>query len=207
MKVYLVRHGETEGNVGNFYQTEETPLTPHGIEQAKKIAKRLRGKGIDLIYSSTHLRAKKTSEILASVIKAPIEPWDRLMEIRRPKEIRGKHKDDPGVSEIERQMIENFGEKNKRISDEENFLDVTVRARTVLAHFVEKHKDQDIVCVSHGTFIKVITSIVLLQDALTPKIFDYIRHHLWSENTGLTVIEYREDKGYRLLTWNDTSHL
>ena len=32
MKLYLVRHGESEGNVGNLTQGNEEPLTERGQE-------------------------------------------------------------------------------------------------------------------------------------------------------------------------------
>jgi len=207
VKVYLVRHGETEGNVGNIYQTELTPLTAKGIAQAELIAKRLEGLGIRRIYSSPHLRAMKTSEILSRTLKVPFESWKDLMEIRRPKEIRGKKPNDPGVAEIEQRMLKGFTRKDLRISDEENFFDVSGRAIKVLNELAKKPKDENIICVSHGTFIKTLVSNILLTDNLTPEIFVYIRHHLWAENTGLTVIEYTGKHGWRLLTWNDTSHL
>jgi broad specificity phosphatase PhoE len=208
MKVYFVRHGLTEGNVGGTYQTESTPLTREGIGQAKQIAKRLVNHKIDLIYSSPHFRAINTSKIISqSLNNIPIESWNNLVEIRRPKEIRGKHPNEPGVSVIESLMNKNFGLKNRRISDEENFYDVAKRGQMVLEHLAQKHTNQNVLCVSHGTFIKMVFSIILLKEVLTPDAFFYIRHHLFIENTGLTVCEYSKDRGWSLLTWNDTSHL
>lgn len=206
-RVYFVRHGETEGNVSNYYQTAETPLTQKGIAQAKSIAERLKNHGVDLIYSSPHVRAVNTSEVISKELNVPIEKWEKLTEIRRPKEIKGKPANDPDVIEIEKRMIENFGTPDRRISDEENFFDVHARGFAVLEHLAQKHKGETVVCVSHGTFIKVLVATILLQARLTPEIFDYIRHHLFAENTGLSVAEYSEEKNWKLLTWNDVSHL
>jgi broad specificity phosphatase PhoE len=35
MKIYFVRHGQTGGNVAHRHQTEHTPLTDVGHEQAR----------------------------------------------------------------------------------------------------------------------------------------------------------------------------
>ena len=41
-KIYFVRHGESEGNVGLYVQTPEEPLTKEGIKQAEILSKTLR---------------------------------------------------------------------------------------------------------------------------------------------------------------------
>ena len=64
MKIYFVRHGESEGNVSKIYQHNETALTPQGEKQARTLAKRFLHIPIDLIISSDLKRAKQTSEIL-----------------------------------------------------------------------------------------------------------------------------------------------
>ncbi len=80
MKIYLIRHGESVANKGGLSQTSETLLSEQGIKQAKDVAKRLTRLKIDLIYSSTHLRAKQTAEIISKKIKKPIEYWENLIE-------------------------------------------------------------------------------------------------------------------------------
>lgn len=207
MKIYLVRHGETTGNLNDFYQTAETPLTKTGIDQAKNVANRLKNIKIDIIYSSTHLRAKNTAEIISKQINAKTELWESLMEIRRPKEVRGKSGSDPEAEKIMQQVISKFADRTWKYSDEENFYDLKERADSVLSHLLTKHQGQTVVCVSHGTFIKFLVATVLLGDQINPENFNLLRHNLWAQNTGVSIIEYREGKGPRLLSWNDTSHL
>lgn len=207
MKLYLVRHGETEGNLQNFFQTAETQLTKTGIDQAKRVAKRLKNKKADIIYSSTHFRTMETSKIISKEIELPIEPWADLTEIRRPSEIRGKPTQDPEVAKIENLLAKNFTKKGWRYSDEENYDDLVRRARKVLDHLSSKHQDQTVLCVSHGTFIKTLLATALFGESLTPEIFSTLRHKMWAANTGITTIEHTEKHGWRLLTWNDASHL
>ena len=67
MKVYYVRHGESEANVagiaagGNF----ETKLTKKGCEQAVKAGQELKDKAIDLIVCSPMIRTIDTATIIA----------------------------------------------------------------------------------------------------------------------------------------------
>lgn len=63
MRLILVRHGESEANAKGINQGQylDTPLTKKGVEQAKKVAKRLKEEKIDMIYSSDLIRAKQTA--------------------------------------------------------------------------------------------------------------------------------------------------
>lgn len=207
MFLYLVRHGETTGNVGGMYQTEETPLTPMGEKQAARVALRLKDLSIDLIYSSTHLRAQQTSKIISQEIGAKIEPWEKLMELRRPKEVRGKHLGEGDTDQILDDVSKNFGNPDWKYSDEENFFDLKERASLVLDHLSKKHAEQTVVCVSHGTFIKFLVCQAIFGDELTPKIFETFRHKVWAENTGVTKLEFTEKHGWRLSFWNDVTHI
>jgi Fructose-2,6-bisphosphatase len=46
--VYLIRHGQSEDNVREVFQSPESPLTKKGEKQAKNIAKRI--SKLSLIY-------------------------------------------------------------------------------------------------------------------------------------------------------------
>lgn len=207
MKLYLVRHGETTGNVSGMYQNEETPLTDRGIEQARQVAKRLTNKSIDLIYSSTHLRAHETAKIISESTGAVIELSPDLTEIRRPKEVRGKYDTDPETQKIMKKVIANFANNNWKYSDEENFFDLYERAVKVLTHLTKKHRGQTILCVSHGTFIKFLAFVAVFGNILTPELFMHMRHSFYAENTGITELNLEENGKWRLHTWNDMSHL
>jgi len=86
MKLYLIRHGESIANRVETDQSMEVSLSENGIEQAKMASKKLAGLKIDVIYSSTHLRAKQTAEVISRKINKPIEYWEDLIEADMPKE-------------------------------------------------------------------------------------------------------------------------
>lgn len=67
MRLYFVRHGESEANVLREFSNRgfKHPLTARGCEQAAALARRLADEGIGLIFSSPLQRAVQTAEILA----------------------------------------------------------------------------------------------------------------------------------------------
>ncbi len=75
LKIILVRHGEEERRKTNGieYQTDNCSLTSKGIEQAKKLASKLRVFNITEIYSSNIKRAIQTAEIMNKEIGVNIK--------------------------------------------------------------------------------------------------------------------------------------
>ena len=65
MKIYLVRHGQTDWNVKRIAQGRtDIPLNETGIAQAEALRDKIRNKTIDVCYSSPLSRAKRTAEIV-----------------------------------------------------------------------------------------------------------------------------------------------
>lgn len=70
MKLYLVRHGETEWNRMRKLQGQtDIPLNENGIRQAQELAERLREYSFEGIVCSPLLRARQTAEQIFSVLK------------------------------------------------------------------------------------------------------------------------------------------
>ena len=64
MLVYLVRHGQSEANLKRFVGGQlDVPLTPQGIEDAKKAGKMLEDIHFDKVFSSDLKRATDTAKI------------------------------------------------------------------------------------------------------------------------------------------------
>lgn len=206
MKLYLVRHGESLANKEEFHHTPETPLSEDGIKQAEVVAERLKNIEIDFIYSSPQERAKQTAEIISKQKNLPIEFWDSLKEIKVPSEVWGKSINDPEIKKIGHTYDLKFLE-NERYTDDETFEELSDRGQDVLNHLFEKHKEMNVLCVSHSTMTKMIVAKILFGDTLTPKQFILLRKHLWVKNTGITICEHSEKYGWTLNTWNDSNHL
>ena len=82
MRLYFVRHGESEANTTGLFSNRPpgAALTAAGREQAESLAVRLHDAGITQIYSSPLLRARQTAEILSAALNAPVEVTDALRE-------------------------------------------------------------------------------------------------------------------------------
>ena len=63
MILYLVRHGQSEGNISGFVCGQrDVPLTEQGFEDARRAGKYLEGLTFDRIYSSDLSRAVQTAQ-------------------------------------------------------------------------------------------------------------------------------------------------
>lgn len=207
MIIYFVRHGESEGNKKGLHQGAEVPLSEEGIEQGRVLAERLKKHKINVIYSSPMVRAKQTAEIISNKLKIPVEFWENLKEIRNPSKIWGKPADDKNILKIKELARKKFIKRDGRYSDEETFEELNERAESVLEHLLLRHKEQNVLCISHATMIKMIVCKAIFGKSLTPEIFLQLREHLWLKNTGITICEYTNKWGWTLVNWNDTSHI
>lgn len=81
MKVFLVRHGETTGDLeGRYGGNYDDHLTPQGEEQLKETASRLAGKDIQIIFTSNLIRAKESGKIIQSQVGCDTEVVDGIQE-------------------------------------------------------------------------------------------------------------------------------
>jgi len=82
--IYLVRHGEVEGNTGDhrtFAGARDLPLNERGLLQKEAIAKRLQNEKIDAVYASTLQRAFQTGEAIAAKHNLGVTGMDALREV------------------------------------------------------------------------------------------------------------------------------
>ena len=88
MSIFLIRHGETVGNASRIVQRPDSPLSPRGVAQAERLARRLAHEGIARIVSSDLTRAVITAEHLQRVTGAPLS-LERLLQERNFGDLRG----------------------------------------------------------------------------------------------------------------------
>ncbi len=82
LKLYLVRHGETDWNCEQRLQGRtDIPLNTKGLRQAHQLANHLRQYPIQRILTSPLRRALTTSDIIATYIHCPLHIEEELIEI------------------------------------------------------------------------------------------------------------------------------
>lgn len=85
--IFLVRHGEVEGNSARdgarltFAGWQDKPLTSRGLLQAQAVATRLSPEKLTAIYSSDLQRARVTAETIASFHDTKVRTDERLREV------------------------------------------------------------------------------------------------------------------------------
>lgn len=78
---YILRHGESEGNIQKILQGQmDFPLSKTGEKQARERAKELRKVKFDAAFSSDLIRARRTAEIIALEHKLAVQTTRALRE-------------------------------------------------------------------------------------------------------------------------------
>ncbi len=208
--VYFIRHGQSKDNVAPVFQSPDSPLNEKGKRQAESIAQRVSRLSFDALIASPFERAKQTTEAIAKVTGKKAEYSDLFVERVKPSYINGKPYTDEKANNLWREWEKSLYTPNMRAEDGENFDDLIARADKALT-FLKNRTEKSLVVVTHGYFLRTIVARVLLGDLLSGEAFRNIQRTAAMENTGLTVLQYREGfeekPVWRLWIYNDHAHL
>ena len=161
-QIIFLRHGQAKNNTERVLagRTEGIPLTDTGIKQAEHTAQLLEDMNISAIYSSPIQRAKHTAEIVGNHNSIDVVIDDRLIELDMGKftgmpydEIINSHgnvfmKFYNGELEIAHNGVETFTEVKKRVLE-------------IVNHVIEKHRNENVVLVTHMDPIKAMLSTII----------------------------------------------
>jgi broad specificity phosphatase PhoE len=211
MKIYFVRHGQSELNIDNKEQGAEGALSELGRRQAEFVAKRFSDIPIDLIVASPYERAKETAEIINSHLNKELVFSDLLVERRPASQFIGMKGDDPELRKATALMAEQrMTDPSWRYADEENFTELKARAIQALAYLGGLEKEA-VLAVTHGGILRVIIAAMVMGDDLTYGEYVKFLSAFRTQNTGITLVERGTDpKGverWLLMAWNDHAHL
>ena len=109
-------------------------------------------------------------------------------------------------------MNKHFSDENWHFSDEENFFDLKKRGIEALEYLLNI-KEQRILVVSHGNFIRNLLGIMLRgEDSYSPQDYIDIESTFELGNTSITVAEYKyhwrkDSDTWMIESWNDYAHL
>jgi len=193
--IIFLRHAQAENNAKRILagRTEGVHLTKTGLEQAERIAKYLKPLDISAIYSSPIERASHTAEIVAKNNSLDHNLDDRLTEIEMGKFTRMNYDD---MFAKYGNIFLKFYENDPVIAEQEveTFPHVQERILGMVNHIVEKHKNENVILVTHMDPIKSMLSTVM---DLKPKaLFELI-----IANASLTIIK-EQDKKFSLSAIN-----
>lgn len=199
LRLFLVRHGETEWNKqGRLQGNSEVRLSSEGVRQARLLAEHLPFKHVDAIYSSDLSRALDTAKILAEHFKLPVKKIPNLREANFG-DWEGR-----SIRELAEESPDDFG--NFFIDPEkchpphgETFLECQARVMNVIREIIATHENKNVLIVSHGAAIRLIIGAAL----------DMPIHRIWAIsqfNTALNILRVDEGKFTAELI-NSTAHL
>ncbi|MFH1325355.1 MAG: histidine phosphatase family protein [archaeon] len=194
MKLILIRHGETiENKKGILMGQLHGTLSDEGIEQAKKVAKRLKDEKIDAIYSSDLTRSLETAkEVIKYHQDIPMHIVKDLRE-RNFGELQGKTK-----IEIDWKW---YMASDKRIPNGETNEEIYQRAKKFLDKIIHEHKNDTVLFVCHGGIGKFLIGVI------TNKKPDEVKDLESLENTSISIFEISENKKHKIHLFNDIEHL
>ena len=189
MKLIITRHGETIENINKIHQghTHGT-LSEKGIEQAKKLALRLKDEKIDFIYSSDLKRASDTAkEIIKYHPNLKLQLDERLRE-RYTGSMSGK----PWPKDWDWTKLPEDFESDKEIC---------IRAKKFLDELYAKHKDKNVLLVCHGGIKMALLTVIHDKPAEEFGEFEGIK------NTAVSILEIEENKDLKIHCINCLKHL
>lgn len=159
MKILLIRHGQTTGDIENRYggQYDDT-LTSEGVGQLHDTAQKLVSKKIDKIFTSSLKRAQESTEIINKVVQTEVDVIHDLRE-RNYGVLGGLTKQD--AIEKYPEAVELHKNPDNTDPEGESRLDFVTRVEKAFNSIVSEQYDQ-IIILGHGGSIKVILNYLKL---------------------------------------------
>lgn len=192
MKLYIIRHGETEWNKQKKLQgRSDIPLNEYGIQLAKETKAGLDGVEFDFAFTSPLQRAKKTAEILLEGQNVMLMEEERIIEIGF-----GSYEGlcyAEGKYNIPDPDFMNFFEKPEAYrpaSDGEGFEQLRARAADFLRELSEKKEYQEstILISTHGAALCALLNVI--KNSTIEKFWAGGLH----KNCGLSIVEIQNGK-------------
>lgn len=199
-RLIFVRHAEAEGNIGRvFHGWTDSQITEKGHIQAQRVAGRLKGENIDVLYSSSLKRTIQTAEYISKAKNLPIIRTDKL------KEINGGDWEDRRWDELPVVWPEQYDTWEHKphmhqMPNGESMKDFQARLISEVKYIIDNNQGKDICIVTHGTAIRALMCYFFHCD------LDEIINVVWYDNTSVTVIDYENGK-FSVVMQGDISHL
>lgn len=202
-KLYLVRHGQSDGNAeGRFGGHGPTPLSDLGRHQAEITGKVLAKEGITAIYSSDLLRAVQTAEPLSNLVNAPIVKTAAFRE-RNVGVLEGLTFDESKQTFPRDYYALVNRSVHHVITNGESYRHLLRRSTGELWEILRNHVGERVVVFSHTGAICFMTLHLMGAIRRDTKQTPWIV----TSNCGINRFEIRGRNNVRVMALNDTRHL
>ena len=195
MKLYVIRHGQSEANLGGFHSGNiDVALTEEGERDAACAGRLLAGIPFDRVYASDFLRARQTARIALPSAEIEVLPLIREIAVGR---LEGKR-----FTECQAEYGESYTENRRRADFRpyggESLGEMSLRSRA----FIEMLRGlpaSHVAAFSHAGFLSTLLSIAVGADPMS-------RGMTVAENGSVSVFEITEND-FKLLSWSHTGKL
>lgn len=196
MRLYLVRHGETYGNVNRILDTAHpgTALTENGWQQVNDLVGKLADAGIATIFSSDLIRAVQSATPLATRLGITVNPRSGLREVQAG-ELEGETTQES--YEIYKGTVEAWvgGDLDRKLGGEAGETGRSVLRRVDAVIREIESLDVPVAAVfAHGSLITYWTAMRGQGISV-----EYLNRH--PHNSGWVVLEGSLDTGYHAKQW------
>ena len=196
LKLYIVRHGETEWNVIKRFQGQlNTPLTEKGMEKLRKTGKKLENVLFDEVYTSELGRTVASAEIILNENRGYKNKKRELQKLAELNEVyfgvwQGLTYEEVFLKYPEEgnNYFYNVKNYNAENVEAENLKDALERFLKGINKILDSHESGNILIVTHGTVFEMFMNYVA-----NDSIFDIDERTLMG-NGDYKVFSYKDGK-------------
>ena len=177
LKLYIVRHGQTEWNVLEKFQGQlNSPLTPEGIEKVKETAKELKNVNFEAGYTSQMGRTIATAEIILENNKYEQEKTsDQKLKLQKLPELNEIHFGEWQGLTFKETFVKYPKEAHNYFYDVKNYNAKNIKGEELkdgLERFLKglekirkEQKSGNILIVTHGTVLELFFNYIQNREA------------------------------------------
>ena len=196
LKLYIVRHGETEWNVIKRFQGQlNTPLTEKGMEKLRETGKKLENVLFDEVYTSELGRTVASAEIILNENRGYKNKKLELKKLAELNEVyfgvwQGLTYEEVFLKYPEEANNYFYNVKNYKAEnvEAENLKDALERFLKGINKILDSHESGNILVVTHGTVLEMFMNYVA-----NDSIFDIDERTLMG-NGDYKVFSYKDEK-------------
>lgn len=190
MSIYLIRHGQTNGNRDRIVQTPDTPLSKLGHIQAQQLAHRFESISVGNIICSDYIRTQQTAEPLRALKQATFTLQPLLRE-RSFGDLRGKAYDD---------IDADFFDEGYAPPNGETHVQFVARVKLAWDAILSSYQNTQgsLIVMTHGLVLRELIKQHLIINDGTPSMSDF-------QNTCITEVNSKDQK--TVLSLCDAQHL
>jgi probable phosphoglycerate mutase len=190
MSIYLIRHGQTNGNRDRIVQMPDTPLSELGQQQAKQLAQAFQNIPIENITCSDYIRTQQTAAPLRAIKQSTFSLQPLLRE-RSFGDLRGRSYAEIDADFFAKNYAPPNGETHQQFTER-----VNLAWECVLTTY--QHMQGSLIVMTHGLVLRELIKQHLIVDNTISYLSDF-------QNTCITEVNGADKK--TVLRLCDADHL